>query len=197
MAKRKKKGKKWKARSTPTSWPYGAAGQGETAPLYQKVFRESDMLRLVDEYKLDVSVEHACDVFKPETFQELKKRNIPVIFGPVDAFAYKVELKHENWRNIKHLVESKVEFGLMTDHPVTPSSMLFTQTRWFSRFGFSKQKMVELVSRKNAELLGIDNVLGSLVRGKWASFICFSGDPFVMTSYPLAVYGEGRLLHEE
>ena len=155
------------------------------------------LLRLVDEFKLDVSIEHAGDVFKPEIFQELKKRKIPVIFGPLDSFAYKVELKHENWRNIKHLLDSKVEYGLMTDHPVTPSCNLFLQTRWFARFGLSKQQMIELVSRKNAEILGIANVLGSLERGKWASFICFSGDPFVMTSYPLAVYGEGQLLHEE
>jgi len=51
MSKRKKKGKKRKVRSTPTSWPYGAADQSETAPLYQKVFRESDMMRLAGEYR--------------------------------------------------------------------------------------------------------------------------------------------------
>jgi imidazolonepropionase-like amidohydrolase len=68
------------------------------------------------------------DVHQPEIFQELKKRKIPVTYGPVDAFAYKVELKHENWRNVRYLVESGVEYGLMTDHPVTPARQLFMRS---------------------------------------------------------------------
>ena len=155
------------------------------------------VLRLAGEFGLDVTVEHAMDVHRAETFAELKKRKIPVTYGPADAFAYKVELKHENWRNIRLLVDSGVRFGLMTDHPVTLSRSLLLQTRWFCRAGLSKQQAVELVSRRNAELLGVDGVLGTLGRGKWASFACFNGDPFDLTAYPLAVYGEGRLLFSD
>jgi len=151
-------------------------------------------LRLVDEYKLKITVEHAADVHQPEILNELKKRRIPVTFGPIDAFSYKVELKHENWRNIAHLMSSGVDYGLMTDHPVIPARMLFVQTRWFTRLGLSKQQAIELVSLKNAKLLGIDRFLGSIRKGKWASFICWNGDPFNLMSYPTAVYGEGSLV---
>jgi imidazolonepropionase-like amidohydrolase len=92
---------------------------------------------------------------------------------------------------------SRVEFGLMTDHPVTLARQLFLQTRWFLRAGMSKQQAVELVSRKNANILGIDDRLGTLEKGKWASFICWSSDPFSLASYPAAVYGEGELLFSE
>jgi imidazolonepropionase-like amidohydrolase len=153
----------------------------------------ASLLRLADEFQLDVTVEHAMDVHSPEIFNELKKRNIPVIFGPMDSFAYKVELKHETWRNIFHLVRSEVNFGLMSDHPVTPARQIFLQTRWFLRAGFTKQDAVELISRKNAELLGIQKDLGTLDPGKWASFICWNGDPFHLTSFPEVVYGEGKL----
>ena len=152
------------------------------------------LLRLVDEYKIKVTIEHAMDVHQPEIFRELKKRKIPVVYGPIDSFAYKVELKHENWRNIGHLLTSGVQIGLMTDHPVTLSRQLFLQTRWFLRSGMGRQQAIELVSRQNAAILGIDDRLGSLQRGKWASFVCWSGDPFDMASYPAAVYGEGKLL---
>jgi imidazolonepropionase-like amidohydrolase len=154
-------------------------------------------LRLVDEFKLKITVEHACDVHQPEIFEQLRKRKIPVTYGPVDAFAYKVELKHENWRNIKHLVASGVDYGLMTDHPVIPARSLFLQTRWFTRVGLSKPDAIELVSLKNAKILGIDKILGSLQKGKWASFTCWNGDHFDLTSYPLAVYGEGELLFSD
>jgi imidazolonepropionase-like amidohydrolase len=152
------------------------------------------LLRLVDEFDINVSVEHAMDVHKPAVFRELRKRRIPLVYGPIDSFAYKVELKHENWRNIQHLIESGVTFGLMTDHPVVLARQLLMQTRWFLRAGFSKQQAVELITRKNAHILGINRILGTLERGKWASFICWKGDPFHMESFPAAVYGEGKLL---
>ena len=152
------------------------------------------LLRLVDEFDINVSVEHAMDVHKPDIFRELRKRRIPLVYGPIDSFAYKVELKHENWRNIHHLIESGLTFGLMTDHPVVLARQLLMQTRWFLRAGFSKQQALELITRKNAHILGINRILGTLEKGKWASFICWNGDPFRMESFPAAVYGEGRLL---
>ena len=85
----------------------------------------------------------------------------------------------------------------MTDHPVTLARQLFLQTRWFLRSGMSGQQAIELVTRQNASILGIDDRLGTLQRGKWASFICWSGDPFNIASYPKAVYGEGELRYSE
>ena len=155
------------------------------------------LLRLVDTFKIKVTVEHAMDVHRVEVFQELKKRRIPVVYGPIDSFAYKVELKHETWRNIRHLLASKVEFGLMTDHPVTLARQLFLQTRWFLRAGMSKQAAIELVSRKNAALIGLQDRVGTLAKGKWASFIAWNGDPFDIASYPAAVYGEGEMLFSD
>ena len=155
------------------------------------------LLRLVDEFNLRICVEHAMDVHQPEMFIELRKRKIPVVYGPVDCFAYKVELKHENWRNIRYLIASKVEFGLMTDHPVVLARQLLQQTRWFIRAGLSKQQAVELITIKNARILGLASILGSLEKGKWASFVCWNGDPFDLASFPEAVYGEGELLFSD
>ena len=155
------------------------------------------LLRLVDEFGLRVCVEHAMDVNRPDIFRELKHRDIPVIYGPMDAFAYKVELKHESWRNVRHLIESGVDFGLMTDHPVTPACQLLLQSRWLLRCGYSKQQALELVTRRNADILEVPEILGTLEKGKWASFICWNGDPFDLASHPVAVYGEGQLLYSE
>ena len=155
------------------------------------------LLRLVDEYNIRISVEHASDVHQPGIFLELKERDIPVTYGPLDGFAYKVELKHENWRNIRHLVDSKVRFGLMTDHPVTPARQIFLQTRWFMRAGLTKQDAIEVVTRRNADILDVGEILGTLEKGKWASFSCWNKDPFDLASYPVAVFGEGELLYSE
>ncbi|MFW6138991.1 MAG: amidohydrolase family protein [Spirochaetota bacterium] len=153
------------------------------------------LLRLADEFGLRVSVEHGCDINSVHMFTELKKRNIPVIYGPMDSFAYKVELKHENWRNTEYLIQSGVRFGLMTDHPVILQKMLLYQLRWFLRVGMDKSRAVSIITLENAHILGIQDLLGSLEHGKLASFICWDGDPFSLTSRPAAVYGEGQLIH--
>ncbi|MGC9395767.1 MAG: amidohydrolase family protein [Anaerolineae bacterium] len=155
------------------------------------------LLRFVDEFGLKVTVEHTCDVHEVEIYRELKARGIPVIYGPMDSLAYKVELKHKNWRNIKYLIESGVEFGLMTDHPVILQKMLLFELRWFLRMGLSKQQALEIITRKNAKILGVADILGTLEPGKWASFVGWNGDPFSLESYPLAAYGEGKLVFQE
>jgi len=155
------------------------------------------LLRFVDEFGLKITVEHTGDVHEVEIYRELAARGIPVIYGPMDSLAYKVELKHENWRNIKYLIESGVEFGLMTDHPVILQKMLLFELRWFLRMGYSKQQALEIITRKNAEILGLADILGTLAPGKWASFVGWNGDPFSLESYPLAAYGEGKLVYQE
>ncbi len=173
------------------------AGKTRLRAHVHKIDDIAALLRLVDEFKIKIVVDHAGNVYKPEIYQELKRRKIPVVYGPIDSFAYKVELKHENWRNLRHLIKSKVEFGLMSDHPVTLARQLLLQTRWFMRAGLSKQDALELISYKNARILGIDDRLGTIDKGKWASFSCWSGDPFDLENYPQAVYGEGQLLFSD
>jgi len=80
------------------------AGKTQLRAHVHKIDDIAMLLRVVDDFKIKVTVEHAMDVYQPEIFQELKKRKIPVIYGPIDAFAYKVELKHEDWRNIRYLL---------------------------------------------------------------------------------------------
>jgi imidazolonepropionase-like amidohydrolase len=155
------------------------------------------LLRLKEEFGLRVTVEHASDVHDGRIFAVLKEQGVPVVFGPLDAFAYKVELKHENWRNLRLLIDSGASYGLMTDHPVIPQRNLPVTLRWFLRCGLSRQQAIEIITRRNAEILGIHGFLGTLEKGKWASFACWNGDPFDLASWPVRVWGEGRLVYDE
>ena len=155
------------------------------------------LLRVVDEFKLRVSVEHAMDVNRPEIFAELKRRRITVIYGPIESTSGKVELLHKTWRNARLLLESGVDFLLMTDHPVLPSCTLLQQTHNLLRCGLDKQEAQETLTRKATTYQRIDYPLGTLEKGKWASFVCWNGDPFDLAHYPLAVYAEGQPVFKE
>lgn len=160
-----------------------------------RIVDEFNALR--DEFNMSITVEHAGDVHDGHIYSMLKARKIPVIYGPMDSHPYKVELKHEGWRNVKPLLDSGVEFGLMTDHPVILQRSLHFQLRWFMRLGMEKQAALEVITRVNAHILGIDNILGTLEQDKWASLVCWNGDPFDLGCYPLTVYGEGQVVYTE
>lgn len=162
------------------------------------VHKEDDivnLMRLMREFGFRAVIHHAVDVHSPELWAKVRKAKLDVIFGPVDAFAYKVELKHENWRNGKFLLDSGVRFGLMTDHPVILQRNLFLQLRFFLRFGLSREKAISLVTSRTADILG-QRQIGSVEKGKMASMVVWNRDPFSLESWPSTVIGEGRILVE-
>ena len=164
------------------------------------VHKEDDiasLLRLKSEFNLKVTVEHACDVHSVDVFEELKARGIPLVYGPIDAFPYKTELKHESWRNVKYLVEAEPLFALMSDHPVTLQRNLYLQLRFLLRFGFDKAKAISTITINSAKILGASDFLGSIEPGKRASIVLWSGDPFDLESKVIMAIGEGRVIYQE
>ncbi len=155
------------------------------------------LLMIRKEFDLRITIEHAGDVHTYEAFRKIKDEGVPIIYGPIDAFSYKTELKHESWRNVEHLVKAKPFFGLMSDHPVTLQRNLYLQLRFFLRFGMSKSEAISIITKNNAEILGIGDALGTLERGKLASFVVWNGDPFELSSHPIYVVGEGKELLSE
>ncbi|MCX8205259.1 MAG: amidohydrolase family protein [Candidatus Nezhaarchaeota archaeon] len=155
------------------------------------------LLKLREAYGFKATVEHLCDVSSKEVFKRIKEAGVPIVYGPIDSFPYKTELRNESYRNVKLLVEVSPFYGLMSDHPSILQRNFFLQLRFFRRFGLSQAECISIVTLRNAQILGVDSVLGVLEAGKWASFTVWSGDPFSLDAYPVLVVGEGRELHSE
>lgn len=160
------------------------------------VHKEDDIVNLIgliSEFGFRAVINHAGDVHSSRLWNVVSREGLQVIYGPVDSFAYKVELKHENWRNVRFIAESNIKYCLMTDHPVVLQRNLFLQLRFFLRYGLTKEQSVSLISGNAAEILGCDDI-GILERGRMASFTVWNKDPFSLDAWPLAVVGEGRTL---
>jgi imidazolonepropionase-like amidohydrolase len=161
------------------------------------VHKEDDVLYLIDlvrKYKLSVTAEHTGDVFHREIFDLLADNNISIVYGPLGSFAYKVELAHAYYQNTKHLMDSRANFGLMTDHPVIHVTALRDSTKFFMMFGMSDVDALALITRKNAEILGIDDQLGSIAVGKRASLLLWDRDPMHLAAKPSHVFEDGLRL---
>lgn len=108
------------------------------------------LIELVKKYGIKATAEHVCDVFRTETFNALAENNIDVVYGPLGSFAYKVELKNENYRNVRFLMKSKSFYGLMTDHPIIQTSSLRDSLKFFMIQGMSEEEAISLITYKNA-----------------------------------------------
>jgi len=85
----------------------------------------------------------------------------------------------------------------MTVHSVILQQMLLFELRWFLRMGLSKHDSLKIITRNNANLIGVDDVLGTLDLVNWTSFVCYNGDPFSLENYPAAIYAEDKLIYTE
>lgn len=154
------------------------------------------LIQLVKEFGIKVIANHCLDIQREEIFTALKAVSIPVIYGPMDSFPNKVELKHDRWRNAKGLLKSQVRFSLMSDHPILIQRNIFYTLRHLLRLGLSKSNAISKITSEAAEILGIEK-LGQIKEGFKASLVVWNGDPFSITSYPILVLGEGKIVYKE
>ncbi|HAE22604.1 MAG TPA: amidohydrolase [Spirochaetaceae bacterium] len=163
------------------------------------VHKEDDVLYLIDlqkRYGFKASADHLGDVHHKEIFDELAKAGIPIVYGPLGSLAYKVELKHEDYRNTGLLMKSKASYGLMTDHPVILSYQLRDSLKYFLIQGMSDAEALSIITQKNAALLGLSADLGSVSAGKLASLIVWNKEPLHLGSFPSMVMAEGAVVRK-
>jgi len=154
------------------------------------------LIQLAKEFGIKVVANHCMDVPRGSVFAVLKAASIPIVYGPMDSFPYKVELKHENWRNVDNLLKSGAKFSLMSDHPVILQRNMFYTLRHLLRFGLSKADAISKITKEAAEIIG-ERQLGQIKPGFKASIIVWNGDPFSLSSYPILVIAEGRTAYRE
>ncbi|MBN2857672.1 MAG: amidohydrolase family protein [Candidatus Delongbacteria bacterium] len=164
------------------------------------VHKEDDVLYLIElvkKYKLKATADHTCDVFHKDIYDELAKAKIPVIFGPLGGVGGKIELAHAYYQNAELLMKSKAEFGLMTDHPIVWTPHLRDSLKFFLIHGMKDEEAISLITYKNAKLLGIDDILGTVEKGKVASLIVWDKEPLNLAAYPKMVMAEGKVLRKK
>ncbi len=147
-------------------------------------------IRIAREFNVGIVIEHCTEGFKIADY--LAKNNIPVIIGPINGTKPKVELKDATLESAKILDEAGVKFSMMTDAPVERIGSLFDDIRLAIRYGLNPDSGLRAVTLNPAEILGMQDELGSIETGKSADLNIFSGDPFDFRSVVETVYINGK-----
>jgi len=147
------------------------------------------VLRIKDEFNIDMTLEHATEVYKlPE---EIKKRNIPCVFGPTWGVPGKAETLDMTFKGARIMEEAGIKMAITTDSPVVGIEYLRLSATLAMKEGMSEKGALRAITITPAEILGVGDRVGSLEKGKDADLVVFDDHPLRYTSAVLMVFIDG------
>ncbi len=131
-------------------------------------------LRIADEFDLDVVLIHATEGYKVADL--LADRMIPCVPGPILFSRSKLELRDMTPRNAGALANAGVKVAIQTDQ-MSAVRYLRLDAAIAVNEGMKEADAVRAITLTPAEILGIDDRVGSLEEGKDADVVMLSGHP--------------------
>jgi len=159
----------------------------------QHTHRADDILtavRLAEEFGYQLVVNHGTEGHL--VADVLAEKGIPVIFGPMFTTRVKVELRNRTMRAAGIMARAGVKLAITTDHPVVPIHFLVHQATLAVKEGLDRETALRALTINPAQILRLDDRVGSLTEGKDADVVIWSGDPLDVMSRALRVFVEGR-----
>ncbi len=140
--------------------------------------RADDMLtaiRIAEEFNLDLTLEHATEGYKIADI--LATKGIPVTVGPILFSRSKYELKDMTPKNPGIMAKAGVKVGIQTDGS-SSVKYLTINAALAVREGMPEEEALKAITINAAEIIGVDDRVGSLETGKDADIVVFDGHPF-------------------
>ncbi|EWM53254.1 amidohydrolase [Ruminococcus flavefaciens] len=154
-------------------------------------------MRISREFGLDPVIIHGTEGYKIADIIAAEK--LPVICGPVICDRCKPEMRGLELKNAAVLHENGVKIAICTDHTVTPIQYLPLSAQAAVKGGLSFDDAIRTLTVSSAEILGIDEITGSLAPEKDADLQLYAKDcnPLDMMSEPLLVMVGGEICRRE
>ncbi|SHM62976.1 amidohydrolase [Ruminococcus flavefaciens] len=154
-------------------------------------------MRIASEFALDSVIIHGTEGHKIADI--IAEEKIPVICGPVMCDRCKPEMRGLELKNASALHENGVKIAICTDHTVTPIQYLPLSAQAAIKGGLSFDEAVKTITVYPAEILGIDDITGSLREGKDADLQLYrkGENPLDLMSEPVLVMVSGDICRRE
>lgn len=147
-------------------------------------------LTFADEFKLKVILAGAQDVGL--VVDEVKRRNIPVILGPILSLPQREDDAYDLlFTNAKTLHDAGIAFAIQTSDAHNTRNLPYHAAS-AAAFGLPKDVALKAVTLYPAQIWGVADRMGSLEVGKNASLIVTNGDPLEIRTSVLRVFIGGE-----
>ncbi|MBQ6945714.1 MAG: amidohydrolase [Ruminococcus sp.] len=154
-------------------------------------------IRIAKEFGLELVIIHGTEGYKIADI--LGEEEVPVICGPMICDRCKPEMKGLELKNAAVLAKNNVKIAICTDHTVIPVQYLPISAQAAVKGGLDMEKALRSLTIDAAEILGVDDVVGSLTVGKDADIQLYrkGESPFDLMSEPVLVMIDGEIIKKE
>jgi len=147
------------------------------------------VLRLRDEFGFRVVLHHVSEAHR--VAEEIAAANVPVSLIMIDSPGGKLEAQYTDFENAPALERAGVNVGFHTDDYISDSRLFMRMAAIGVRAGMSRELALRALTLAGAEMLDLDDRVGTLERGKDADFVVLSGDPFSVYTRVQETWVEG------
>lgn len=152
-------------------------------------------LRMMEEFGYQWILEDGVDAYK--YLNELRKNRIPVIYGPVYRPKGRSDFNMENdfyFARTPLLLAKKGILFAFQNNEASSIGNLRDEAIYAVQLGLATETALKALSLNAAKILGIEDRLGTIEKGKDADILLFKGDPFEPSSRLEQVMINGKLL---
>jgi imidazolonepropionase-like amidohydrolase len=162
-------------------------------PLLITVHRHQDILaalRVAAEFKLNLILDGVSDA--PLVLAEIKRAGVPVILHATMARS-QGEMENLGMETAAKLRQAGIPFALQSgfESYVPKTRVVLLEAALAAANGLTFDQALAAITIDAAKVLGIDQRVGSLERGKDADLALFDGDPFEYTTRCIGVVVSG------
>ena len=147
-------------------------------------------IRIGKEFGFRPVLQHVSEAWK--VADQIAAAGLPASIIVIDSPGGKLEALEVSMKNGAALEKAGALVGYHTDDGITDSRFFLRSAALGVRAGMSRDKALEAMTLAGAKMLGLQNRVGSLDRGKDADFIVLSGDPLSTYSHVEQTWVEGR-----
>lgn len=143
-----------------------------------------DMLTIIHiakEFDVDFTLDHAWGA--SDFYDDIVESGCKgVIYGPIGVALLPGECGKIDIYSVVELDRRGVTCAIMTDGPILNPDVLIIQAGEVVRFGGNIERVLNMLTINPAKILGIDDRVGSIEKGKDADIVIFKGMPAVDTN---------------
>ena len=152
-------------------------------------------LRLREEFGFPMVLSGASEAYL--VLDAIRAAGVPVALHPTMARATG-EREHLSMETAKLLHEAGIPFAIQSGYEayVPKTRVVLFEAGVAAAHGLPKAAALRSVTLGAAEILGLDDRIGSLAPGKQADLALFDGDPFETTSHVCAVVVQGEVVRD-
>jgi len=151
-------------------------------------------IRLIKEFNIRATIIHCTDAHL--IIDDLVEAGLPTIIGPTLGFKSKPEVAHKTFATADALVKAGIKTCITTDHPVIPLQHLNVCAALCVQAGMDEVEALKAITIYAAEVMGLEDRVGSLKAGKDADIVIWDKNPLDATSHALYTIIEGKVVYE-